>query len=57
MEIRTKNKALKWLFNREFSDERVEFINGVATVSKEVGDKFLAAYPDLAEVQAKKKEE
>lgn len=57
MKIASKSKAIKWLFNREISDERIEFVNGVANVTKDVGEKLLEVYPDLAKVKAKKSKE
>lgn len=56
MKIKSNN-PIKWLFNRNISTEKIEFVNGVATVDKEVGEKLLKEYPDLAMVKAKKKEE
>lgn len=56
MKIKCANKGIKWIFNREISENRIEFDeNHEANVSKEVGEQLLDLYPDLAKAKSKAK--
>lgn len=59
MKIKCSKIGVKRIFNRKISGDGVDFVDGIATVGREVGEQLIAIYPDLAEVKskAKKKED
>ena len=55
MKIKCSNSGVKWIFNREISEDRIEFDEkGHAIVSSEVGTMLVEAYPDIALVKSAK---
>lgn len=54
MKIKCSNKGVKWIFNREISEDRIVFDKGGnATVSVEVGEKLVKLYSELTTVKLK----
>lgn len=54
MKIKCSNKGVKWIFNREISEDRIVFDKGGnATVSAEVGEKLVKLYSELTTVKHK----
>ena len=55
MKIKCSKQGVRQIYNRTISDEPVIFVDGIATVDKEVGELLIANYPDLAAVKSKAK--
>ncbi len=58
MKIVCKKKGVRWIRNTNISPDYIVFDKrGYTTVSREVGDKLLEVYPDLAVVKSRTKDE
>lgn len=50
MKIQAKEKNIRRIFHADLMDEPVEFVDGVAEVSRELGKKIVAIYNDIEEL-------